>query len=88
MSLRSAGDSAFVREGKTRFIRKIAVKRKENMSTDGMCCDKKKIQEDCLGSWETSASFYTGFCVCERGEESLGAWDVMNPANTFSFTKI
>ena len=41
MSLRSAGDSAYVREGKTRFIRKIAVKRKENMSTDGMCCKYK-----------------------------------------------
>jgi len=49
MSFRSAGDSAFVREGKTRFIRKIAVKRKENMSTDGMCCDKKRFKKT---AWE------------------------------------
>ena len=87
MSLRSAGDSAFVKEGKTRFTRKIAVKRKENMSTDGMCWDKKRFKKT---AWEvgTSASFYTGFWVCEGGDESLGTWDVMSPANTCSFTKI
>ena len=47
MSLRSVGDNAFVGKGKSKLRTKIAVNRKENMSTDGVFF-KQKGGKECL----------------------------------------